>query len=110
LILFLISLTQIHGFAKGDWFSLVTMPLTWWMFGVNVFHDASHFSLSKNPMINKIGTEFGFMFTTPYVWYHQHIISHHSFPNIMGKDPDLYHSVPVLRHSEDIKYRKAYKH
>jgi fatty acid desaturase len=81
------------------------MPFAVWVFAVNVFHDASHFSLSMNWMVNKIGTDVGFMFNTPYVWYHQHVIGHHSFPNIKGKDPDLYHAPRFIRHSDDIKHK-----
>jgi len=49
--------------------------------------------------------EIGFMFATPYAWLHQHVIGHHSFPNIQGKDPDLYHSPRYVRHSSDIRHR-----
>jgi delta11-fatty-acid desaturase len=66
----LVAMTQINGFAKGHWFAIFTMPLAVWIFSVNVFHDASHFALSKNWKINDFGTDFGFMFSTPYVWYH----------------------------------------
>lgn len=93
---------------RGDWFAIVTFPLTYWIFGVNLYHDASHFAVSKNWFINSLGLEVGFMFCTPYVWYHQHIIGHHSFPNIKGLDPDLYHSALVMRHSDDIRHRKAH--
>ena len=50
----------------------------------------------------------GFMFSTPYVWLHQHVIAHHSFPNIPGYDPDLYHSPEVNRHSQDVKHTKVH--
>lgn len=69
-VLFLVALTQMHNFARGDWYSVFSFPLTLWIFAVNVFHDASHFSLSMNWIINKLGMDCGFMFNTPYVWYH----------------------------------------
>ena len=46
----------------------------------------------------------GFMFSIPYVWYHQHIIAHHSFPNVYGYDPDLYHSEDLVRVSGDMSF------
>ena len=85
------------------------MPLTFWIFAVNVFHDASHFSISKNWRVNKFAMDTGFMFNTPYVWYHQHVIGHHSFPNILGMDPDLYHAPSIIRHSNDIRLRASHK-
>jgi fatty acid desaturase len=100
----IISLTQVYYFVQGYWHSLFTMPFTWWVFGVNIFHDASHFSWSKNWRINSLGMNVGFMFSIPYVWYHQHIIAHHSFPNIPGFDPDLYHSPEITRLSPDIEH------
>ena len=70
LVMLLVALTQVYGFARGDWFSILTMPLAVWVFAVNVFHDASHFALSRSSVVNDLGTEIGFMFSTPYVWYH----------------------------------------
>lgn len=52
--------------------------------------------------------DIGFMFSTPYAWLHQHVIGHHSFPNIMGKDPDLYHAPKYIRHSTDIRLKKPH--
>ena len=92
-------------YVRGEWYTVFTMPLAVWVFGVNVFHDASHFSLSTNWEINVFGLNVGFMFSTPYVWYHQHVIAHHSFPNIKGRDPDLYHATHIVRHSDDIRHK-----
>jgi cytochrome b involved in lipid metabolism len=103
LLLALILLSQFILFAKGFWFAVLTYPLAIWVFSVNVFHDAGHFAISqKYWRLNCLGTNAGFMLATPYHWYHQHTIGHHSFPNIMGRDPDLYHAPDALRHSEDI--------
>ena len=41
------------------------MPFAIWVLSVNVVHDASHFSLSMNWLVNKIGVDVGFMFNTP---------------------------------------------
>jgi hypothetical protein len=103
-LLFLIALTQIYQFVQGYWHTILTVPLTWWTFGVNIFHDASHFAWSKDWKINDLGMNVGFMFSIPYVWYHQHIIAHHSFPNVYGYDPDLYHSEYMVRLSPDLEY------
>ena len=79
------------------------------MFTVNVFHDGSHFALSKYPVVNHLFTETALLFSTPYTWYHQHIIGHHCFPNVIGKDPDLYHSTKFTRHSKDIRHRETHR-
>jgi delta11-fatty-acid desaturase len=54
--------------------------------------------------------DIGFMFSTPYAWMHQHVIGHHSFPNIEGKDPDLYHAPKYIRHSQDIRHKPPHKY
>jgi fatty acid desaturase len=62
--------------------------------------------VSTSPWINHLCTEAAFLFSAPYTWYHQHIVGHHSFPNVQGKDPDLYHSPKFTRHSSDIRVTK----
>jgi len=108
--LFLLTMIQLPAFLRGEWWTLLTFPVALWIHGVNVFHDASHFSLSRNWRINALGTEVGFNFCAPYVWYHQHVIGHHSFPNVPGKDPDLYHAAELYRHTEDNRFRSPHKY
>jgi fatty acid desaturase len=105
---FLLGLSQYYYFVKGKYFSVISFPTALWMFTVNVFHDGSHFALSKNPMINHIFTETALLFSTPFTWYHQHIIGHHCFPNVIGKDPDLYHSTKFTRHSKDLRHKESH--
>ena len=105
---FLLTVSQYYYFFSGRYFSVLTFPTALWMFTVNVFHDGSHFALSKYPVVNHLFTETALLFSTPYTWYHQHIIGHHCFPNVIGKDPDLYHSTKFTRHSKDIRVRKSH--
>lgn len=102
-LLAMLLTSQFYLFARGYWCSALTYPLSLWMFSVNVFHDASHFAISgKHWRLNSLGMNAGFMLATPYHWYHQHTVGHHCFPNVIGKDPDLYHAPDALRHSADI--------
>jgi delta11-fatty-acid desaturase len=39
------------------------------------------------------------------VWYHQHVIGHHAYTNVPGRDPDLYHAPSLSRFSEDLRWR-----
>ena len=107
-VLFAIAYTQIKAYIDGHYYALLTFPVTFWIWSVNIYHDASHFAYSKNWKINKFGMDIGFMFSTPYAWMHQHVIGHHSFPNIYGKDPDLYHAPKYIRHSSDIRLKKPH--
>lgn len=94
---------------EGAWYAMIAMPIAMWMFGSNVFHEASHFAMSWNPIWNQIGLEAGFNFMLPYVWYHHHVIGHHNYPNIKGMDPDLYHGPVIVRNSTDTKHRVQHK-
>lgn len=37
------------------------------------------------------------------------MIGHHSFPNVKGLDPDLYHAPSLIRHSDDIRHRPVHR-
>ena len=96
-------LSQWYFFLRGQWVTVISFPISLWIFSVNVFHDATHFAISRRFWrINSLLTNTGFMLATPYHWYHQHTVGHHSFPNVMGRDPDLYHVPDNIRHSDDI--------
>lgn len=101
IVLCILLLSQFLLFVKGYWISVLTYPIVLWIFSANIFHDGAHFAVSKYWRLNSIAIEAGFNLATPYHWYHEHNIGHHSFPNILGRDPDLYHVPDMLRHSCD---------
>ena len=110
--LMLMYLINLVYYYKANYYALILYPFTLWVFTVNVYHDASHFALSNNPVINKLGTLSALMFSLTYNWYHQHIIGHHCYVNILSKDPDLYHSPLFVRHTPNIRKNKyhVYQH
>lgn len=107
-IFFVLTCLSIYWMVCGSWIALFTTPLLIWLFSVNSFHDGSHFALSSNWRINTFFTYICPIFSSPLMWYHQHVIGHHTYPNVIGKDPDLYHSPAVVRHTEDIRHRSAH--
>jgi hypothetical protein len=48
-------------------------------------------------------------FSSPTTWYHQHVIGHHSYPNVGHKDPDLAHAPQLMREHVSIKWRPVHK-
>src|SRR5215203_3255687 len=57
---------------------------------LNVVHDAAHNSLFKKAIYNKLFIHLLEIFgTDAYIWKKRHIVSHHSYPNILGKDYDI---------------------
>lgn len=101
---------NLYYYYQKNHYALLVYPLTLWVATVNTYHDASHFALSNRPIINQLGTLSALMFSLTYCWYHQHIIGHHSFVNILTRDPDLYHSPLYLRHTSNIRKNKYHKY
>lgn len=109
-VLFLLFASTMPAFFRGEYWALIAMPLTYWVFGVNVFHDGSHFALSRDWRVNALATYVGWYFSSPLEWYHQHVIGHHVYANIPQKDPDLYHNAAMERHTETLRWRPMHKH
>ena len=73
-----------------SWLNVLLWPVLFWMSGT-MFHDGSHFAISKDWRIN-LGMQFIYrIMVSPYYWLHEHIIGHHPYTNIHNKDPDLAH-------------------
>lgn len=94
--------------VRGEWWALATAPVLCWLFMVNFWHDASHFAMSTNWVVNWALLYCAPWFSSPLVWWHQHVIGHHSYTNIPGKDPDLYHAPSLWRFSEDVRWRATH--
>jgi delta11-fatty-acid desaturase len=72
-----------------------------------MFHDGSHFAVSRDWHINW-GIQYLYrVLASPYDWLHQHIIGHHPYTNIHNKDPDLNHSGEI-RYTEHTKWNTKY--
>ena len=93
---------------KEYWLSLILLPIFNWLLTVNTFHDGSHFSVSKNPLINKLCTWTCIpLFFNSITWYIQHIVSHHCYTNHVDKDCDV-DFLPFLRnHHEQDKLKQS---
>tara|TARA_B100001769_G_C22031273_1_gene554133 strand:- start:22 stop:1185 length:1164 start_codon:yes stop_codon:yes gene_type:complete len=59
------------------------------LIGLNIQHDANHGSLSNNKTINTIfGLAQNLIGGSRKEWITQHMVKHHIYTNILGKDPD----------------------
>jgi delta11-fatty-acid desaturase len=103
------TIVILPSFLAGSWWALFAFPIAYWMFGVNTFHDASHFSLSKDWRVNYFFMYLSPGFSSPFTWFHQHVIGHHVYTN-MQEDPDLHHGRSFWRYSPDRKYRSFFKY
>ena len=59
-------------------------------------HESSHSTLSTAPWVNKAAAFCGQPFVyNPYLWWPQHILSHHQYTNDDALDVDLHHLRPA---------------
>jgi fatty acid desaturase len=91
--IFLGVIPMVNGYIPG----IIIAPTLVWVWQVNYFHDAAHFSVSTDWRVNAFWSYLAPWFSSPFEWYHQHVIGHHIFTNIPDRDPDLYHSRLVWR-------------
>jgi delta11-fatty-acid desaturase len=55
--------------------------------------------------VNAIFTYLYPYFSSPLAWYYQHVVGHHLYPNIKGKDPDLNNASPLHRYMSWHRFR-----
>ncbi|KAL2635758.1 hypothetical protein R1flu_007237 [Riccia fluitans] len=104
-----IFVSTLVSFVCGEWSSLLTFPVSAWLFSVNTFHDAAHFALHRNWRINSIVPYLYPFFSSPFAWYHQHNIGHHSYTNVGHRDPDLVHYFWFKREHKSVEWKQAHK-
>lgn len=98
----------------GYWWSLLALPVLYWLGASSLMHSGGHFALSTRPWVNRLGSLLGSVHVAPITWHLQHNIGHHAFTNIAGKDPDLNHfqhigePVPGFRLSPEQPWLKKY--
>ena len=90
-----------------SWLNVLLCPAIYWI-SAGMFHDGSHFAVSRDWRINW-GIQHMYnmyrIFSSPYNWLHQHIIGHHMYTNIHNKDPDLNHENNLTNDIKDVAIR-----
>ena len=73
--------------------------------GFNVLHDASHYGVSTNTLINQRLSSFhmGLQMWNQILWAYHHCIRHHQYTGDIVYDPDMRHTMPFLRKSNKIE-------
>lgn len=79
------------GWMNGQYWSLIALPLFYWIGPSNLMHSGAHFSLSVHPRWNRFWSYAGSAMVSIFTWERQHNIGHHAYTNLDDKDPDLNH-------------------
>ena len=95
--------------VAGWWPAVVLTPTLLWLATVNYWHDATHFAMSATPLVNWLLTYSVPWFCSPLMWWHQHVIGHHSYTNLSQQDPDLYHADHVWRFQHTELWKPAHQ-
>lgn len=80
------------------------------LFVVNVAHDASHHSISKNKSVNHfLSFSWNVMGISKYLWDIQHHFSHHNHTGVPHRDVDIDETV-WIRYSPTHRYRAHFRY
>jgi len=109
LSLMFLFFATIPSFVSGEYWTLITTPFLAWVVIANYWHDSLHFSLSCDWRVNAVLPYLFPWLSSPWVWYHQHVIGHHAYTNIEHRDPDLAHAPQLQRHHKSIRWRPRHK-
>jgi len=100
--------TSVPWFVHGHWWALLLTPQLAWVTLANYWHDALHFALSTNWRVNAYLPYLFPWLSSPFMWYHQHVLGHHCYTNIGHKDPDLAHAPQLLREHQSVRWRPTH--
>jgi len=87
------------GWARGSLPETLVLPFAQWLLFSPTVHEASHSTLSTRPWVNHAAAFCGLPYVyNPYIWWPQHILSHHQYTNDDALDVDLHHLRPARLH------------
>jgi hypothetical protein len=73
-------------YQSGHCWTLFTVPILAFLVVVNCTHDSLHFALAKDWRTNAALPYLLPILSSPWMWYHQHIIGHHVYTNVGRKE------------------------
>ena len=109
-ILALTVITTLPYYIGGQWWALFVLPLMVWVMGANYWHDCLHFSFSRDWRTNASLPYLFPILSSPWLWYHEHVIGHHAYTNVGMKDPDIAHTPQLKREHESVAWKKIHEH
>jgi linoleoyl-CoA desaturase len=77
----------------------------WLLCGI-IQHDASHYALSKRPIINRLFSYCLIPYSNPTDWYRKHCILHHQYTNTLLDEDFQSTDEGLVRHHRDVKWNK----
>jgi fatty acid desaturase (delta-4 desaturase) len=84
--------------VQGYWYFTPLLGVLFAMNGLAIQHDANHGAFSRSRIVNQLaGFVDDLIGGSGLMWRHQHVLSHHAYPNDMHWDADTFSNYPLLR-------------
>lgn len=99
-----LTLSCMAGWLDGSVGATLLLPWSQWLLFSPTCHESSHSTLSTRPWVNQAAmfAAMPFIFN-PFVWFTQHLVSHHQYPNDEHLDVDLHHLRPARLHPDSAR-------
>ena len=107
-ILALGFVTTLPYYINGHYWALLVLPALVHVLVFSYWHDSLHFSMSQDWRINASLPYLLPGWSSPWLWYHQHVIGHHAYTNVAMKDPDIAHSSHFKREHQSVSWNKIH--
>jgi fatty acid desaturase len=89
LFLLLLLVLSIYKLSYGNLEYIIFTPFFYWLYFVNVWHDAGHFALLKNKYFELLIYSLRSPISSCLGWYNRHTYLHHSYTNVLDIDKDI---------------------
>ena len=80
---------SLYNLNCGRFENVIIFPFLFWLYFVNIWHDAGHFALLSNKYYEFLFFLFYFPISKPKGWYYRHNFLHHSYSNVLYIDRDI---------------------
>mmetsp|Transcript_3330 Transcript_3330/g.5640 ORF Transcript_3330/g.5640 Transcript_3330/m.5640 type:complete len:438 (+) Transcript_3330:68-1381(+) len=84
------AMVNLYFYLNGSYVAAIIFGGLLWVLSSEAMHNGTHYAVFKKPTWNLLYAKVcGFYHCLSSFWFYQHVISHHSYTNIEGKDIDL---------------------
>eukprot|EP00484_Ammonia_sp_Unknown_P001216 CAMPEP_0197023164 /NCGR_PEP_ID=MMETSP1384-20130603/3948_1 /TAXON_ID=29189 /ORGANISM="Ammonia sp." /LENGTH=438 /DNA_ID=CAMNT_0042451351 /DNA_START=58 /DNA_END=1374 /DNA_ORIENTATION=+ len=89
-IFLVLSVINLFFYLHGYYVAAVLVGVLGWVSSTEILHSGTHYAIFSDAATNLLFAKTcGFYHCLSSFWIYQHVISHHSYTNIDGKDLDL---------------------
>ncbi|KAE9380865.1 delta-5 desaturase [Stipitochalara longipes BDJ] len=98
-------------FTTLPWIAALVHGWSHAILGLYPLHDATHASFTRSPSVWNFIRRFHDMLSglNSHIWFHEHVMGHHPFTNVVDHDPDVFPGNPdIVRFHESQSWWSYY--